>query len=80
MLLPDRRQAKVQLIGQNVKDFQPPTYCIDNFLSLEKGNVLIEYIAKKQVQLQVSKFIARDNTVWLQVGCLMLPRGRDPRL
>ena len=47
MLLPDRRQAKVQLIGQNVKDFQPPTYCIDNFLSLEKGNVLIEYIAKK---------------------------------
>jgi hypothetical protein len=49
MLLLDRRQAKVQLIGQSVKDFKPPTYCIDNLLCLEKGNVLIEYIAKKRV-------------------------------
>lgn len=47
MLLLDRRQAKVQLIGQSVKDFKSPTYGIDNFLCLEKGNVLIEYIANK---------------------------------
>ena len=47
MLLLDRRQAKVQLIDQNVKDFKPPTYCIDNLLCLEKGNVLIEYVPKK---------------------------------
>ena len=52
MLLLDRRQAKVRFIGQSEKDVKPPTYCIDNFLSLEKGNVLIEYIAKKRVQLQ----------------------------
>jgi hypothetical protein len=57
MLLLDRRQAKVQLISQSVKDFKPPTYRIDNLLCLEKGNVLIEYIAKKQVQLQVLKFM-----------------------
>lgn len=54
MLLQGRRQAKVQLFGQSVKDFfKPPTYCIDNLLCLEKGNVLIEYIAKKRVQLRV---------------------------
>jgi hypothetical protein len=53
MLLLDRRRARVQLIGKSVEDFKPPTYCIDNLLCLEKGNVLIEYIAKKRIQLQV---------------------------
>ena len=61
MLLLDRRQAKVQLIGQSEKDFKPPTYRIDNLLCLEKSNVLIEYIPKKRVQLQVSRVMQGTN-------------------
>jgi len=57
MLLLDHRQAKAQFVNKRVKDFKPSTYCIDNFLCLEKGNILIEYVAKRTSSIAGMKVI-----------------------